>query len=67
MTTALWIIAVCEVIRMIQNCLQLKKMYAKNDNLEDMQRKAYEEFVKSLNKTDKQFVEEMLEGMKEIM
>lgn len=65
MTTAIWVIAICEVIRIVQNSLQLIRLYAKNNSLEDMQKNAYQEFVKSLNKTDKQFVEELLEELKE--
>ena len=57
MTTALWIIAICEVIRIAQNTLQLisiKHDTGARDN-------AYAEFVKSLKQTDKEFVKRMLE------
>lgn len=53
---ALFIIAIVEVIRMIQNCIQIhyiNKDTGARDN-------AYNEFVKSLKYTDKEFVERML-------
>ena len=57
MIVALWIIAVCEVIRAIQNMMQLamvrKDTGARNN--------AYEELVKSLKHTDREFVKRMLE------
>ena len=57
MTAALWIIAACELVRLLQNTLQLKMIRhdtASRDN-------AYSEFVKSLKDTDAQFVRKMLE------
>lgn len=57
MIVAIWIIAIVEVIRMIQNMVQIAaiKHDAKGrDN-------AYAEFVKSLHSTDREFVREMLE------
>ena len=57
MTIALWIIAVCEVIRAVQNALQLilvKRDSSQRDN-------AYAEFIKSLKQDDRQFVRRMLE------
>ena len=57
MKTALWIIAICEAIRAVQNLLQLwmlKRDAGARDN-------AYAEFVKSLKQTDKEFVRQMLE------
>lgn len=57
MTIALWIIAICEVIRAAQNALQLilvKRDSSQRDN-------AYAEFVKSLKQDDRQFVRRMLE------
>ena len=56
MTTALWIIAICEIIRILQNSLQLVSLIknrGKRDN-------AYAEFVKSLKQTDKEFVRNLL-------
>ncbi len=57
MITALWIIAICEAIRAVQNLMQLwmlKRDTGARDN-------AYAEFVKSLKQTDKEFVRQMLE------
>lgn len=57
MIVALWIIAVCEVIRALQNMMQLA-MLRKETGVRD---NAYEEFVKSLKQTDREFVRRMLE------
>ena len=57
MKTALWVIAICEAIRALQNLMQLwmlKRDTGARDN-------AYAEFVKSLKQTDKEFVRQMLE------
>lgn len=62
MKTALWIIAICEVIRAVQNLLQLwmlKRDTGARDN-------AYAEFVKSLKQTDKEFVVNMLKEFERI-
>ena len=56
MTIVLWIIAICEIIRALQNTLQLR-MLKQDTGARD---NAYEEFVKSLKSTDKEFVEQML-------
>lgn len=61
MIVALWIIAICEIIRALQNHIQLtmaRHDYSSRDN-------AYSEFVKSLKQTDAQFVERMLQEFKE--
>lgn len=57
MTIALWIIAVCEVIRALQNALQLFMIRHDSSQRDN----AYAEFVKSLKDTDRQFVRRMLE------
>ena len=57
MTIALWIIAVVETIRMIEQTLQLR-LIAKDSGARD---NAYAEFVKSLKMTDREFVHRMLE------
>lgn len=57
MIIAIWIIAICELIRIAQNMIQLlaiKKDAKNKDNV-------YAEFIKSLRGTDKEFVREMLE------
>ena len=61
MEVAIWIIATCEVIRALQNALQIWLVVrdtGKRDN-------AYSEFVKSLHGTDKEFVKRMLEEFEE--
>lgn len=57
MTLALWIIAICEVIRAAQNMIQL--WHVKKS--EKVSANAYQEFIKSLHKTDREFVKDMLE------
>ena len=57
MEIALWIIAVCEVIRAMQNMLQLAMVKHDSGNRDN----AYREFVKSLKDTDREFVRKMLE------
>lgn len=59
MTIALWIIAIVEVIRVLQNAIQLKAI----NNDDGMRKKAYEEFIASLKQTDKQFVQQMLKDL----
>lgn len=57
MTVALWIVAICEVIRSLQNMAQImatKHDLSQRDN-------AYAEFIKSLKQDDKQFVRNLLE------
>ena len=61
MTIALIIIAVCEVIRAIQNAMQIS-MLRHDTGARD---NAYAEFVKSLKATDKEFVERMLKEFEE--
>ena len=57
MVVALWIIAICEIVRLIQNSLQLADIFmnAKARN------KAYAEFIKSLKQSDKEYVKNILE------
>ena len=57
MAIALWIIAICEVIRALQNMIQL--VHVKKS--EKVSANAYQEFIKSLHKTDREFVKDMLE------
>lgn len=57
MIVALWIIAICEVVRAAQNMIQIitiRHDTGARDN-------AYAEFVKSLHQTDREFVKRMLE------
>lgn len=57
MTIAIWIIAACEIIRMLQNAIQIH-MVRHDTSARD---NAYAEFIKSLKSTDKEFVKRLLE------
>ena len=57
MTIALWIIAICEMIRLLQNTLQLTMMKHDAKGRDN----AYAEFVDSLKTTDAGFVRRLLE------
>ena len=57
MKTAIWIIAICELIRAAQNAIQLLAMRSEKG----MRRNAYHEFVTSLHMNDRDFVKRMLE------
>jgi len=63
MKLAIWIIAIVEVIRMIQNFIQIRQI--KKSNGIDQMTRATDAFVKSLSKTDAEFVEDFLEQFKE--
>lgn len=68
MTIAIWIIAICSIIRIVQNETHLKQ---NKFHLSEMVRNrgarenAYAEFVKSLKMTDREFVKRMLEEFEE--
>lgn len=62
MNIAIWIIAICEVIRAVQNLFQL--MMVKHDT--GARDNAYAEFVKSLNNTDAEMVKRLLEEFEEL-
>lgn len=57
MIIAIWIIAICEVIRAVQNLVQIGMLKHDSKGRDN----AYAEFVKSLHGTDREFVREMLE------
>lgn len=57
MTIAIWLIAMCEVVRLIQNSMQLWHLWKS----EKMSANAYEEFIRHLKQSDKEYVREMLE------
>lgn len=57
MTTAIWIIAICEIIRAAQNMVQIMTIRHDTQGRDN----AYAEFVKSLKQTDREFVRKMLE------
>lgn len=56
MKAALWVIAICEIIRLVQNATQLRAI--KHDT--GARDNAYAEFVKSIKMSDRQFVKRML-------
>ena len=57
MTIALWIIAICEVIRALQNWIQIAMIKHDTGAMDN----AYAEFVKSLKDDDREFVRKMLD------
>ena len=57
MIIAIWIIAICEIVRAVQNLMQLR-MLRKDAGSRD---NAYAEFIKSLKRTDREFVKGLLE------
>lgn len=61
MTIALWIIAIVEIIRAIQNHIQLKAIRRDTSARDN----AYAEFVKSLKMNDREFVRRLLEEFEE--
>lgn len=56
MIVAIWIIAVCEVIRMVESTIQLRELLHDTEARDD----AYKAFVDSLKADDKEFVEKLL-------
>ena len=60
-TIAIWIIAICEIVRASQNAMQLRMIKHDTSNRDN----AYAEFVKSLKATDKEFVEGLLREFEE--
>lgn len=61
MSAAIWIIAICEVIRMVQNWIQIHTIRHDTKGRDN----AYAEFIKSLKQSDKEFVKRMLEEFEE--
>ena len=61
MKAALWIIAICEVIRAAQNMLQIWLSIGNRAIYENSNK----EFVKSLKRSDREFVREMLKEFDE--
>lgn len=57
MIIAIWIIAICEVIRAVQNIVPIVVQVRNSKNQEN----AYSEFIKSLKKSDKEFVADMIQ------
>jgi len=63
MIIAIWIIAIAELVRLIQNTIQLFVMM--NNNTNQQMKRATDALIQSFKKTDKEFVEDMLERLKE--
>lgn len=61
MEIAIWIIAICEVIRAAQNLVQIAMLKHDTGKRDD----AYAEFVKSLKMSDREYVINLLERFKE--
>lgn len=61
MTIAIWVIAACEIIRMLQNAMQIRMVRHDTKSRDNV----YAEFVKSLKSTDKEFVRRLLEEFEE--
>ena len=57
MIIAIWVIAIVEVIRMIQNAIQIRSILLDTNARDNV----YAEFVKSLKSTDREFVRQLLE------
>ena len=55
-TITLCIIAICEVVRAVQNAIQIRAIHGDVSARENV----YSEFVNSLKSTDKEFVKRML-------
>ena len=56
MTTALWIIAICEMVRMIQNGIQLYTLLTERDKREI----CYDEILKSVSLPDEEIAERLM-------
>lgn len=61
MIIPLWIIAIVEIIRAIQNHIQLKAIRRDTSARDN----AYAEFVKSLKCSDREFIKRLLEEFEE--
>ena len=56
MEIAIWIIAICEVVRAMQNMMQIAMVRHDSKNRDN----AYAEFVRSLKDSDRDFVHKLL-------
>ena len=61
MTIALWIIAICSVIRIIQNSIQLSMLIGEKELRKDLNN----EFIESLKKDNRQWAEDILNEFNE--
>lgn len=62
MKIAFWIIAICEIVRLAQNSLQLYMM--KHNNNDKYMDRATNALIQSFNRTDKEFLEQLKAGGK---
>ena len=62
MNIAIWIIAICEVIRAVQNIVQIETLRHDMEGRDN----AYAEFVKSLKQSDREYVQNLLKRFEEI-
>ncbi len=56
MLVAIWIIAICEIARALQNLWQIRMIKHDSVNRDN----AYAEFIKSMKESDRSFVQKML-------
>lgn len=63
MKIALWIIAICEVVRLVQNQLQLRSLWKSRSDTKNMQ----DEFIKSLYKSNKEFAKDFEQDLKKFI
>lgn len=61
MTTALWIIAICEMVRMIQNGIQLYTILTERDKREI----CYDEILKSVSLPDEEIAKKLMRKWEE--
>lgn len=61
MVVAIWIIAIAEVIRLIQNKIQLVQMKIAIKTEIELRKNLNKDFVKSLYKHNEEFVKKLLE------
>ena len=60
MKIAIWIIAICEILRAIQNIIPIISTIKSSKAQEN----AYSEFIKSLNKSYKEFMKDLIQEWK---
>lgn len=61
MTIALWIIAICSIVRIVQNSIQLSMMIGEREQ----RKRLNNEFIDSLRKDNREWAEDMLQGFLE--
>ena len=61
MIVAIWIIAICEAVRVVEATIQTAMLYKDRSTREN----AYAEFVKSLKWSDRQYVKRILREFEE--